>query len=160
VHAGLLAAFSVVPQTLQAVGKGRVVLENGLLALGLYIPGFFFFGTQFGARGLAIAWCVGTPLLLARLWTELSKAVNIERGSLWRILWAPTAATAAMSVAVVLSRRALQPVVGVWATLALIIVIGVVSYAITLALLDPVSTRTWLGQVRLRKSAAIPSLST
>jgi teichuronic acid exporter len=155
VHAGLLAAFSVVPQTLQAVGKGRVVLENGLLALGLYIPGFVFFGGHFGARGLAVAWCIGTPLLLARLWNELSKAVNIERGSLWRILWAPTAATITMSLAVVLSRRALLPLAGPWVTLAIIVVVGVVSYAVMLALLDPESFRKWLAQVRVRRAPGL-----
>jgi teichuronic acid exporter len=153
VHAGLRAAFTVVPQSLQAAGKGRIVLENGLFALGIYVPGFVLFGTHFGARGLAVAWCVGTPLLLARLWHALAKSVGIPRGSIWRLLWAPALSTGIMAAAIVGCRVLLQDLLGRGETLLLMVGVGIASYLASLAILDTSAMRNWLRQMQRPKSA-------
>jgi O-antigen/teichoic acid export membrane protein len=151
-HAAMVAVFSVVPPTLQAAGQGRAVVRASVFAIGLYVPSFFLFGNAFGARGLALAWCLGTPLWLSLLWSTLDRAIDLPKGSLIRILGAPALSTTVMIAATLAIQDRIRAVAGPIATLGLTIAAGAVIYAGTFAALDWRTTKEWIDRVFARRA--------
>jgi O-antigen/teichoic acid export membrane protein len=112
----------------QGIGRGGVVFMNVLTAC-LVMPMAFWVGASWGLLGLCIAWVVGFPLvLIANLWRMLPLVALRLRDVL--AAFAPAVLTSAgMYAAVSIARYLTADALGAPLRMALLIGVGVASYA-------------------------------
>jgi len=112
----------------QGIGRGGVVFMNVLTAC-LVMPAAFWAGANWGLLGLCIAWVLGFPLVLvANLWRMLP-LISLKFRDVLSAL-APAALTSAgMYAAVSISRYLAADGLGAAFLMALLVGVGVASYA-------------------------------
>ena len=137
VHAAVVAVTGIVTQVLQATGNARVVTQNSFLALLVYPPAFYFFGTSWGIIGIAAAWACISPILVVRLVWRMCGVIELSSAKYARMLVPATLSTLWMFgwVRGIAHYFVSTPVPGI-ANLAVEVGIGIVAYTIAIAILD------------------------
>jgi PST family polysaccharide transporter len=122
--AAVQSLFTVIPQVLWAIDRGRVVTRFWLVSLAVLPPLFFVLGRTYGVNGLAAAWLIGAPLhALPRARIAL-RAIELSPGAYLRNLWPALSSSAVMAVVVV----GVQHLAGAagWPPVARLVIAGVV----------------------------------
>lgn len=124
-----------------AIGIGRVGADvRNNIQTAIILPPAFFIGTFWGVDGLATAWLFAVPLLFALNFPRMAGALAVDLRDIWRAVWRPAAAGAAMYAAVAASRVGLGAL-GESARLGLLVGIGATTY---LAMLHRLQPEAWV----------------
>ncbi|GAC1648830.1 MAG: lipopolysaccharide biosynthesis protein [Gemmatimonadaceae bacterium] len=132
-YAGHRSLATLLPPVLVATGHAKSNMRLTILAA-LVMPAMFYLGTRWGTTGVAGAWIVGYPVVLAPVQRLALRAIDVAASEYLRALWPALSGTLAMATAVagarlldgtwpVLARLAFEGFVGacvygatVWAT--------------------------------------------
>lgn len=90
------------------LGIGRAGLDfRNSVVTAIVLPVCFFVGTHWGVNGLAAAWLVATPTVLALNFPRVATALSTSVRDVLRAIWRPFAAGLTMYLTVVACRHAL-----------------------------------------------------
>jgi PST family polysaccharide transporter len=131
VYAAVRSVSAVFSQLLVAVGRSRVMMRISIFAL-LVLPPLFYVGTRWGAAGVAAAWIVGYPLVMAPTLQQVFEVTGATLRGYFGALW-PALASSLLMGAAVLAARALIPTT--WPAplhLALEVAAGAIAYGLIL----------------------------
>lgn len=118
-------------------GLGHAGMEIKCTMTGVVLlPICFLAGAPFGAVGLASAWLVGLPLMVAINVQRAKSVLGFGQLKVLRALSKPVALSACMSAVVLALGHAMAPHVAVWIVLAAIIPTGAITYLGLLWALD------------------------
>ena len=139
---------------------GRPGIASGNAAAGaLLMPVVFLVGAQWGIIGIAWAWLIAYPLLLAFAAVRSLPVVGIRAGELLRAVAPPVLAATAMAAAVMLVDRML-PAWPQAMRLAVLVATGAPIYCLWLALFARETVRDLIELVRGRRMPAAPAVAT
>jgi len=140
----------LMPPTLQAVGRARLVAANQVLAC-CVLTGAFIVGAQHGILGLSIAWLIGYPVVFAVQLMTWLPVTGISAARLSMVMGRPAAAGAAMFAGVAGARE--LGLSGGGYALALLVGLGAAFYVALTLLINREAVRDarWL----LRRANAI-----
>jgi O-antigen/teichoic acid export membrane protein len=147
--AAVQSLFTVIPQVLWALDRGRVVTRFWLLSLAVLPALFFILGRTYGVNGLAAAWLIGAPLHTMPRARIALKAIELSPGAYVRNLWPALSSTAVMTGAV-LGVQHLAAEAG-WtpvARLAIAVSVGGVAYLGALMLFHGTRIRSVIASLR------------
>ena len=128
-----------------AVGKTRVVLRQAIAQVLLTIV-LIAIGSFFGIVGVLVAISVRAIVVAAYNVFALKTEIGLDKMAVMRVLVPPTAACAAMVVAVEIAKAAFGWALAPFWLLALLVVIGGVTYGAVLLLGEAVGV--WRGYLR------------
>jgi O-antigen/teichoic acid export membrane protein len=118
---------TILPNLLTAIGDAGFVMWASLAST-VVMPISFFIGSHWGTSGIAAAWAIAYPPMMLPLYWRVFKKIEMRVGDYWRAISPAASASAIMAVAVLVASRMIpgsfRPVV----TLALIILVGAVTY--------------------------------
>jgi PST family polysaccharide transporter len=120
---------TILPHVLIVTNQVRFATKLSLAALVLLPPAFWIGGRTWGVAGIATAWLVVYPFILAALYRRAFRTVSLDVRSYLRALW-PALSLTALMLAVVLAVRVAAP--AHWpagARLALMVSLGGAVYA-------------------------------
>ncbi|MCK6370397.1 MAG: lipopolysaccharide biosynthesis protein [Gammaproteobacteria bacterium] len=118
------------------IGAGKAALNIYTTVIsGIVLPTSFYLGTLWGANGLAASWLVAVPLSFGLNFWRINRVFGTRRIDIWRAVWKPVVAGAAMYLAVSLARRGLGDLSDL-ARLPLLIGTGALTYMAVLQPLD------------------------
>jgi O-antigen/teichoic acid export membrane protein len=138
---------NLMPAALQ--GVGRVDLEiRGLLVLWLLMPAAFLFAARWGVEGVSLAWVLVFPVAFA---INLSFSLSVLGVGRWQFV--ATLARSAlpgipMYAAVLLARSMLGPITPI-PLLAILVLVGAVTYAVAAFILNREGLREVLALLRV-----------
>ncbi|MCC2978166.1 lipopolysaccharide biosynthesis protein [Sphingomonas sp. PL-96] len=129
---------------------GRPGVTAGTTAIGaVLLPVAFLVGARYGIAGIAAAWIVAHPILLAIVAARALPVLGVPPGRYLRAIAPPVLAAAAMALLVFATDGAL-PVLPPVARLSLLVAVGAVTYLGALVLFAPASVREAIAMVRAR----------
>jgi O-antigen/teichoic acid export membrane protein len=129
---------------------GRPGVTAGTTAIGaVLLPVAFLVGVRYGIAGIAAAWIVAHPILLAIVAARALPVLGIPAGRYLRAIAPPVLAAAAMALLVVATDAAL-PVLPSAARLGTLVAVGAITYLGALMLFAPASVRDAVAMVRAR----------
>ncbi|MFH7044200.1 lipopolysaccharide biosynthesis protein [Paucibacter sp. JuS9] len=133
---------------IQGTGHAGIDLRNSITGV-ILMPIFFLIGASFGATGLAMAWLIGLPLLVARNIHRSSAVLGIGIPDALRALAKPAAFSATMAAAVMATGRACDQVaLPSWPAISLMVGVAALVYLGMLFGLDRGSAGQLLKLVR------------
>lgn len=135
---------------LQGLGAAGVELHNTLTGV-LVLPGLFYVGARWGGTGLATAWLVGLPLLLALNISRAAPVLGFGISAVARALSLPVLVSGAMALSVIGCGVLLDTVAFEIPGLAAMALAGACSFMSLLWLLDRGSALDLLATVRGRR---------
>jgi O-antigen/teichoic acid export membrane protein len=115
------------PSALDGIGRPDISLRNLAIAL-LIMPTAFLVGINWGLLGLCLAWLLAFPVVFISNISRSLPALNLRTQELLRAI-APSALCAGAMYAMVSLTRAIRPSTSPFADLAILVAVGVVSYA-------------------------------
>lgn len=134
VYALVRSVGVLLPPVLMAKYRARFLFVYSLTQLGIMPLAFWVGASWWGATGVAAAWVIVYPLVMARMAREALREADISFDELWLQLRAPAAATLTMVAAVLLIRWAMTPPEGGLEALrlAITVLIGAIVYSTVL----------------------------
>lgn len=139
--------------TLQGLGQAGTDLRNTLTGV-LLLPGLFLAGSMRGAEGLAVAWLVGLPLLVALNVRRAAVHLGFGIAQVVRSLGPPVLCSLAMVAFIALGATALGKTASTVIGVAVLCTGGAACYLVLLWLFDRASATTLLGLVGARRGAS------
>lgn len=143
---------TILPHVLIVTNQVRFATRLSLVALVLLPPAFWIGGRTFGVGGIAIAWLVVYPFILAALYRRAFRTISLDLRSYLRALW-PAASLTAVMLAVVWVVRLAAP--AAWPTavrLALAVSLGGAVYVAGAWMAYRTRLRTLLAAVRAARA--------
>jgi O-antigen/teichoic acid export membrane protein len=129
---------------------GRPGVTAGTTAIGaVMLPIAFLIGVRYGIAGIAAAWIVAHPILLAIVATRALPVIGVPAGTYLRAIAPPVAAAAAMALLVGAVDAALPPLAPV-AHLGVLVLVGAAGYLGALVLFARATLRDAIAMVRAR----------
>jgi hypothetical protein len=123
-----LRTISTIPsQVLTVIGDTRFTMKNGVLAV-LVMPLSFLIGSRWGAAGVATAWIIAYPAIVAPVYVRLFRRIGMTVPSYLTAIGAAASGTAAMAAAVLLARWILPAEASPVARLAAQVGLGAAAY--------------------------------
>jgi O-antigen/teichoic acid export membrane protein len=134
IYATIRTIDPLLPYVLIVTGDTRRFLWLSLLNL-LILPPAFYFGSRWGAPGIAATWLVLYPVLSVPLFWLVMRRLQMSGREYWRALYPPLIGVAFMILAVSTVKTLLPLSCSVWWRLGVGILSGVTVYAGTMLLL-------------------------
>lgn len=129
---------------------GRPGVTAGTTAIGaVLLPIAFLVGVQFGITGIAAAWIVSHPILLAIVAARALPVIGVTFRRYLRATAPPVLAAAAMALLVAAADAAL-PALAPVARLGVLVLVGAVAYPGALMLFAPTVVREAIALIRAR----------
>jgi O-antigen/teichoic acid export membrane protein len=129
---------------------GRPGVTAGTTAIGaVLLPIAFLIGVRYGIAGIAAAWIVAHPILLAIVAARALPVLGVPASRYLRATAPPVLAAAAMALLVFATDAAL-PAVSSVPRLGVLVAVGAVTYLGALMLFAPASVREAVAMVRAR----------
>lgn len=129
-----MRTISTIPsQVLTIIGETRFTMKNGLFAL-VFMPSAFLVGSHWGSAGVATAWIVAYPVIVAPVYIRLFRRIEMRLSSYLSAVGPSVSGTLAMAAAVLTLRLALPADLAPVARLASQIGCGGGAYALWLFL--------------------------
>lgn len=135
------------PSVTDAVGKPKISVRN-LLFASVIMPTAFLIGSQWGVTGLCIAWLLGFPLVFLSNVLRVLPSINLTLLELLRAFMRPCLAGLLMYGAVTAGSQMLQPHLAASARLPILVVLGVLTYGLTVMVIDRDGCKAVLGLLR------------
>lgn len=126
---------NIFPPLLWGIGYPRTSASNFAIAA-ILMPVAFYTGTHWGVIGLAYAWLCMYPLVFFITAFRTCAAVGLNVADYFRQLLRPVAAGMVMYATVVFMQQYVFGMVGDWLYLIQLVVVGVVSYAVAMLVID------------------------
>lgn len=121
----------LLPQLLFVSGEVRFqTIMMGIAAL--VLPAGFFVGSHWGLSSMALTWLVIFPLVSIPLYVRVFHRLQIPVAHFAKALWPATSACCLMVVTVFLVKAGLPAEMPVWIKLAVEVLVGAVTYGLTL----------------------------
>ncbi len=117
-----------IPNALQGIGRSDVIFWNYVWA-SLVTPAAFLVGVQWGLLGLCFAWLAWAPIVFFQIMRRSLPILGLSLRQLLLSIVPAVAACAVMYASVSLARLALAVVSNGGVRLALLVLVGVASYA-------------------------------
>lgn len=129
-----MRTISTIPsQVLTIIGETRFTMKNGIFAL-LVMPTAFLVGSRWGSAGVATAWIVAYPVIVAPVYVRLFRKIDMRLSSYLSAVGPSVSGTLAMAASVLALRLVLPSTLAPAARLAAQVACGAVVYAVWLAL--------------------------
>jgi teichuronic acid exporter len=133
-YAGFRSIVALLSKILIAVGDARYVMRNDVTAL-IVLTTAFYIGSFHGTVGVAWAWVIAYPLIALPLYRKTFKTIDMKMSEYVRALRPALEATAAMVLSVELVKHLLVPAFPMAVRLGCEVLMGMLSYCATLAVL-------------------------
>lgn len=146
-YAAVRSITPILPQILTVIGEVRFSMYVSLGAAVL-LPAGFYVGSRWGIVGIAAAWMIVHPLILAPWYVRTFTRIGLGPGPYLRSLWPAVQSALAMCAGVLALRWALPESWPVGARAALLVVTGAGLYAGTLLGLHRSRVRALIRTVR------------
>jgi PST family polysaccharide transporter len=117
----------LIPQVLAAIGEARTNMRISLMTL-VVLPTSFLIATRWGIAGVAVAWLVLGPVMLAPLMIKAFRLIEMPATQYFRALWPATSACIVMTISVMLVDRLFLGHASLAVALAAKIGVGAASY--------------------------------
>lgn len=78
-YASFRCLVTLLPSILNVTGESRFVMRTTQFALFL-MPGAFYIGSKWGARGIAFGWVIAYPLIAVGLYWKVAKKIDMPAG--------------------------------------------------------------------------------
>ena len=127
-YASIRSITPLLPQVLAAVGDVRYAMRSNVAAA-LLLPLAFVVGARWGTAGVAAAWMVAHPLVLAPMFARVFRRLEMPASDYLRALWPSLSGCLLMTAAVWTAARALPPDAPRAALLAVQAAAGAAAYA-------------------------------
>ena len=118
---------TILPNLLTAIGDAGFVMWASLAST-VVMPISFFIGSHWGTSGIAAAWAIAYPPMMLPLYWRVFKKIELRVAEYWKAVFPALSASAIMAIAVFMAKTLLpgsyRPIV----MLAVIILVGTVSY--------------------------------
>lgn len=121
----------LIPQVLAAIGEARTNMRISLMTLAV-LPTAFFLATRWGIAGVATAWLVLGPVMLAPLMIKAFRLIEMPASQYLRALWPATSSCLLMAAAVIFVDRVFLDHAPLSVALAVKVVTGAISYSAAL----------------------------
>lgn len=106
-YATLRSVSPLFTPVLNAIGETRFAMWNNVLAL-LVLPTAFYFGSHWGTPGIALAWMIGHPPIVALLARRVFRRIELPAIRYLGALWPAVSGALAITLAV-FAMRAIMP---------------------------------------------------
>ncbi|HEX8694379.1 MAG TPA: lipopolysaccharide biosynthesis protein [Longimicrobium sp.] len=152
-YASIRSVTPLLPQVLTAVGDVRFTMRNNVTAA-LLLPLAFVLGTRWGTTGVAAAWMLAHPLVLAPLFARVFRRLELSPAAYLRAL-GPAASGCALLGACVWAAARLAPAAWpLWALFAAQVAAGAAGYALAVLALHRDRLRAFRGALREARGSA------
>lgn len=121
------SVVTILPNLLTATGDAQFVMW-ATIGSAIFMPVAFLTGAHWGTNGIAAAWVVAYPLVMAPMYYKVFKKTEIHLREYVSILTPALSASSVMAVVVLVTRSALPAGFRPITSLSLLVVLGAVSY--------------------------------
>lgn len=126
---------NIFPPLLWGIGRPRTSASNFAFAA-ILMPVAFYTGTHWGVIGLAYAWLCMYPVVFFVTAFRTCAAVGLNVADYFRQLLRPVAAGMIMYATVIFMQQYVFGMVGDWLYLIQLVIVGAVSYAVAMLVID------------------------
>jgi len=121
------AVSPLIANVMMVVGESRFLMLNGLVAVALFPPAFYF-GSAWGTVGIAAVWLWAHPLVTIPMFWRAFRRIELRFGDYLRALWPSLTSGLSMILAVLLLQHNLPAALGPGLRLCLEILVGAATY--------------------------------
>ena len=107
-YASFRSVTTVLPPVLNVLRETRLGMWNGVFSV-ILLPIAFYIGSEWGAVGIAAAWLVCYPVIVAPIYARVFKRLELSLGEYFRVLRSSLDGTIAMAAAVLGAQWILPP---------------------------------------------------
>ena len=148
--AAIRSIMPIVSQAGTAIGLAPYVMRNAIISA-VVMPVAFLIGSHWGTSGVASAWLIAYPFVIAPLCVTVFRRIGLTAGEYARALWPALSSTALMAPAVFLAQRSVNSAWPTGVRLLVEVSVGALAYGAALWILhrgDVRATATLIKSIR------------